>query len=212
MPFQPGSGNECSAAGNTGHHVKAPPARPAPENYDLLHAALAEMDCVISLSQIPDLLADDDDGALSAGPNLFASPPESGDEAVRVNMLRQTSRSSARQGRVLALRRRTLRARVRYTAAVQQAEYEQRRLRAQILTVPEEELAQLDRPSVPLRLATHAIVLSLMATALPVGAALMTYNLLKGEDIQMTARLTTLTGLALAVLAGHPEWAQLLGA
>jgi hypothetical protein len=68
------------------------------------------------------------------------------------------------------------------------------------------------RPSVPLRLATHAISLSLVATALPIGAAMMTYNLLKGEDIKVTARLTTLTGLALTVLAGNPHLAQLIGA
>lgn len=212
MPFQPGSGNEFTSAGVQPEQSKAQQMRKADGQPKSLHDVLSEMDCVISLSHIPDLFADDDDDMPSSAPNLFAAPQEAGDDTACINILRQTGRNRAGQGRVLALHRRAVRAQMRQLATARQADHELRRLRSQIFTVPDEELALQDRPSVPLRIATHAIGLSLVATALPVGAAMMTYNLLKGEDIKVTARLTTLTGLALAILAGNPELALLIGA
>lgn len=212
MPFQPGSGNEFISSRTADHQALTHSLRGAEVRFDPLHAVIAEMDCVMSPSQIPDLFAEDDDSSVVSGPNLFSAIHEASDEDGHVNMLRQTGRNRAGQGRVLALRRRAMRHRLRQAASARQTEYEQRRLRIQIVTPPENEFARQDRPSVPLRLATHAIGLSLVATALPVGAAMMTYNLLKGEDIKVTARLTTLTGLALAVLAGNPALAHLIGA
>lgn len=131
------------------------------------------------------------------------------------NFLREARLSPVAQSRVVALRRRRVRAQLRRPLPVWplpggQDDDELRNMRDRIYTV---EADAKDRPpSVPLRVATHAISLSLVAAALPVGAALMTYNLLKGEDIRVTARLTTLSGLALAVIGANPHLAQVIGA
>lgn len=215
MPFHPGSGNEFRSAGTKDQRADAHPRRADHRHLDSLEQALAEMDSVISLTHIPDLFADDGATHSPSETNLFAAATASDEDAVRVNMLRQTGRSLAVQGRVLALRRRATRKRQGQTAPAAPAvkvEDELRQLRTRIFTITDEERALAERPSVPLRLATHVIGLSLVVTALPVGAAMMTYNLLNGEDMQMTARLTTLTGLGLAVLSGNPELALLIGA
>ncbi|KAF0171442.1 MAG: Uncharacterized protein FD162_2974 [Rhodobacteraceae bacterium] len=68
-----------------------------------------------------------------------------------------------------------------------------------------EDAPQDIRPSLPLRIAAQSINLSLIVTALPIGAAALTYNVLRGEDMTFTARLTTLTGLALAIFGGDPS-------
>lgn len=49
-------------------------------------------------------------------------------------------------------------------------------------------------PSSQLRLATHAMNATLIVVWLPLGAAVMTYSLLKGEDIHLSARLMVATG------------------
>ena len=171
---------------------------------------LCLMDCVIPLTCIPaaDAEADSDlDGLNLYGPDGFAT----------TNMLRNPRRSRAEQGRVVALRRRAMRSQVQRRRSAWplpggQSPEDLRQMRECIYAPLEGQSDAETRPSVPLRLATHAISLSLVATALPIGAAMMTYNLLKGEDIKVTARLTTLTGLALTVLAGNPHLAQLIGA
>ena len=45
-----------------------------------------------------------------------------------------------------------------------------------------------------MRLAAHAMNATLIVVWLPLGAAVMTYSLLKGEDIRLTSRLMVLTG------------------
>lgn len=183
-----------------------------------LREELSLMDCVIPLTSIPDgAEADDGEDTSLAGLNLFGAASDTGDDLARTNMLRNPRLSRAEQGRVVALRRRTMRSHLQRRPAVWRASGGQsvddlHQMRTCIYTPTPEQLAGEAKPSVPLRLATHAIGLSLLVTALPVGAAMMTYNLLKGEDIKATARLTTLTGLALAVLAGNPQLAQLIGA
>ena len=182
---------------------------------------LCLMDCVIPLTSIPEFDGIREEGECDAcdleGLNLFGPASEAGDEFAPINMMRSSHLSRAEQGRIVALRRRAMRSQLRrrktaWPMAGGQSQQDLQQMRACIYTPTEEQLEGESRPSVPLRLATHAISLSLVATALPIGAAMMTYNLLKGEDIKVTARLTTLTGLALTVLAGNPQLAQLIGA
>lgn len=56
-----------------------------------------------------------------------------------------------------------------------------------------------DRPSVRLRLAVHAMNAIMILALLPVGAAMMTHSVLRGEDLHLTARMMSLTGLLLAL-------------
>ena len=51
------------------------------------------------------------------------------------------------------------------------------------------------RPSTQMRLAAHAMNATLIVVWPPLGAAVMTYSLLKGEDIRLSSRLMVLTGL-----------------
>ncbi len=191
------------------------PARPAAADGALSpsEACLAGMETVLSLTSIPDL--GDFDSAEVAGDaeaartNLVQPGYLSRSTDPLPNFLRRPRRSAEAQGRILALRRRQMRRQLRPGSTLSQGQdhHDIARLRACLY-------AAEDRPQPPstqLRLATHAISLSLVATALPVGAAVMTYNLLKGEDMRVTARLTTLTGLALAVISGNPELAQIFG-
>lgn len=62
-----------------------------------------------------------------------------------------------------------------------------------------------------LRLAVHAINYSVACVALPVGAALMTYSFLRGEDMRLTSSVTTISAVAVAVLQAGPGMAQVLG-
>jgi hypothetical protein len=45
-----------------------------------------------------------------------------------------------------------------------------------------------------IRLASHAMNATLIMVWLPLGAAVMTYGLLKGDDIHLSARLLVATG------------------
>jgi hypothetical protein len=54
-------------------------------------------------------------------------------------------------------------------------------------------------PSVQMRLAVHAMNGTLIAVAAPVGAAVMTYSLLRGEDMRLTARALTVCGALMTV-------------
>lgn len=56
------------------------------------------------------------------------------------------------------------------------------------------------RDSIQLRLASHAMNCTLLAVNLPVGAAVMTYSLLRGENIGLSARAMALTGAAMVFL------------
>jgi hypothetical protein len=54
------------------------------------------------------------------------------------------------------------------------------------------------RSATPMRLAVHTMNMTLIMVSLPVGAAMLTYSLLRGEDMRMTGRAMALTGAALA--------------
>ena len=69
------------------------------------------------------------------------------------------------------------------------------RVRAALYAVDPEAAAVAERPSNQLRLAAHAMNATLIMVWPPLGAAVMTYSLLKGEDMQLSARLMVLTGL-----------------
>ncbi len=56
--------------------------------------------------------------------------------------------------------------------------------------------------STQLRLATHAMNATLIAASLPIGAALTTYALLRGENMRTTTSAMVLTGLAGTLLHG----------
>lgn len=70
------------------------------------------------------------------------------------------------------------------------------RIRA-ALYPPEEDEADA-RPTTQMRLAVHALNATMIVVLLPVGAAVMTYSILKGEDLRLSGRMMTLTGLFLA--------------
>lgn len=55
------------------------------------------------------------------------------------------------------------------------------------------------KPPLAQRLTIYTVNTSLMLVALPVGAALMTYNILGGEDFKTTARAVALTGAAIGL-------------
>lgn len=57
-----------------------------------------------------------------------------------------------------------------------------------------------DKPELVQRLTIYAANTTLMLVALPVGAALLTYNILGGEDAKITARAMALTGAALGMM------------
>ena len=64
-------------------------------------------------------------------------------------------------------------------------------------------------PSTALRLATHSMNLTVMVLALPVGASMMTYTLLRGENLTASARMLALMGMAIGVQQS-PFGAQLM--
>lgn len=125
---------------------------------------------------------------------------------------RTPQRSRLAQSRVVALRRKSVRphdARPDHAQPLRiwplpggQSLAELRSMRDYIF---QEDTPEDIRPSLPLRIAAQSINLSLIVTALPIGAAALTYNVLRGEDMTFTARLTTLTGLALAIFGGDPS-------
>jgi len=70
------------------------------------------------------------------------------------------------------------------------------RIRA-ALYPPEEDVVD-ERPSTQMRLAIHAMNATMIVALLPVGAAVMTYSILRGEDLRLSGRMLALTGLVLA--------------
>jgi hypothetical protein len=63
---------------------------------------------------------------------------------------------------------------------------------------PPEDEAVDDRPSTQMRLAIHAMNATMIVALLPVGAAVMTYSILRGEDLRLSGRMLAITGLFLA--------------
>lgn len=71
------------------------------------------------------------------------------------------------------------------------------------LLLTEEPTAAPEKPSAQMRLAVHAMNATLIVVYAPLGAALMTYSLLRGEDIRLTARALTLVG-GMSLFLGSP--------
>ena len=67
------------------------------------------------------------------------------------------------------------------------------RVRAALYMV--DPLAALPPPSTQMRLAAHAMNATLIVVWAPLGAAVMTYVLLKGEDMKLSSRMMVLSGL-----------------
>lgn len=70
------------------------------------------------------------------------------------------------------------------------------------LTDPEEAAVAPAAMSTQLRLTAHALNATLILVWAPLGAAVMTYSLLKGEDMKLSARMMVLTGLFATALGG----------
>ena len=81
-------------------------------------------------------------------------------------------------------------------ALLQNQDADAARIRA-ALYPPEEDVVD-DRPSTQMRLAIHAMNATMIVALLPVGAAVMTYSILRGEDLRLSGRMLALTGLVLA--------------
>jgi len=82
---------------------------------------------------------------------------------------------------------------------------ELRRVRLALYPPPEAEAA----PSAPLRLAAHSLDASLIIIALPLGAAMMTYSLLRGGNIRVSARVTAVTATVVGI-SQSPVAAQVI--
>jgi len=160
-----------------------------------------------AVQDVLNIFAAPDTHDLLGPPHLGPQLPEAQPTAPRA-----PQRSRLAQSRVVALRRKSVRPHATRPDHAQplriwplpggQSIAELRAMREHIFheDAPEDIL-----PSLPLRIAAQSINLSLIVTALPIGAAALTYNVLRGEDMTFTARLTTLTGLALAVFGGDPS-------
>jgi len=61
-------------------------------------------------------------------------------------------------------------------------------------------VAPPDQGALARRLAAHTMNTTLIMVSLPVGGALLTYSVLRGEDMRLTGRAMALTGLALGLM------------
>ncbi|MDZ4095508.1 MAG: hypothetical protein U1D35_11465 [Paracoccaceae bacterium] len=73
------------------------------------------------------------------------------------------------------------------------------------LYTPTQDDAENAPPSAQIRLAAHAVNATLVVVYLPLGAALMTYSLIRGGDMRMSSQAIALTGLFLAI--AHSQFA-----
>ncbi len=134
------------------------------------------------------------------------------DTGSNINLMRVSKRSNVARSRLLALRRKVARcthSHLRRADATlgDRSIRDLRAMRAHIFYDAAEKVQQY---SLPLRIATHSINFALIIAVLPIGAASLTYSLLRGEDIAITGRLATLAGLVLVFGGGHAT--NLLGA
>lgn len=60
--------------------------------------------------------------------------------------------------------------------------------------------------SVPMRLAVYAMNGTLMVVAAPVGAAVLTYSLLRGEDLRLTGNALAVCGSLMALIQTGLHW------
>ena len=82
------------------------------------------------------------------------------------------------------------------------------RLRLALYPVDEEAPPHLISPQ--MRLAAHTMNATLIMVALPVGAAMMTYSVLRGENMRLTSAALVATGLASSLFQG-PVISALMG-
>ena len=82
------------------------------------------------------------------------------------------------------------------------------RLRAALYPVDEAPPPHLSSPQ--MRLAAHTMNATLIMVALPVGAAMLTYSVLRGENMRLTSAALVVTGLASSLLQG-PVVSALMG-
>jgi hypothetical protein len=75
----------------------------------------------------------------------------------------------------------------------------QEAMRIRMALYPPAEAEADAQASVPARLAVGAMGTTLVLVAAPVGAALLTYNVLRGADLRLTARAIALTGAAFGI-------------
>ncbi len=64
---------------------------------------------------------------------------------------------------------------------------------------PTADIGAVEAPSTQLRLAVHAMNATMIVVFLPVGAAMMTYSILRGEDMRVSGRLLVLAGTIMAL-------------
>ena len=64
---------------------------------------------------------------------------------------------------------------------------------------PAAEIGEVEAPSTQIRLAVHAMNATMIVVFLPVGAAMMTYSILRGEDMRVSGRLLVLAGTIMAL-------------
>lgn len=83
-------------------------------------------------------------------------------------------------------------------AAVMPRSAELARLREALYPANPEALTEEAPMSTQMRLAVHAMNATLIMVWMPLGAAVMTYSILKGEDMKLSGRLMALTGTLLA--------------
>lgn len=76
-------------------------------------------------------------------------------------------------------------------------DYELSRLRAALYPKDEEDT---ERASPQMRLAAHTMNATLIMVALPVGAAMLTYSLLRGDNMRLTSAALVATGLGSTIL------------
>ncbi|MDO8325330.1 MAG: hypothetical protein Q7T28_00150 [Cypionkella sp.] len=158
---------------------------------------------VPALQDVLNIFAEPDARDLLGPPRFGPHPLESWQTQPATPRAPQRSRLA--QSRVVALRRKSVRPQAARPAPALPGGQSIEDLRAMRDHIFHEDAPQDIRPSLPLRIAAQSINLSLIVTALPIGAAALTYNVLRGEDMTFTARLTTLTGLALAIFGGDPS-------
>ncbi|MDP4032153.1 MAG: hypothetical protein Q8P60_04730 [Pseudorhodobacter sp.] len=84
--------------------------------------------------------------------------------------------------------------------------------RMRLALYPEEApgyIAPPDQGALARRLTVHAMNTTLIMVSLPVGAALLTYSVLRGEDMRVTGRAMALTGITLGLMQS-PFGAQIM--
>ncbi len=75
--------------------------------------------------------------------------------------------------------------------------------RLRLALYPPEEPAAPHLTSPQMRLAAHSMNATLIMVSLPIGAALMTYSVLRGDNMRLTSRALVATGFASTLMQSH---------